>query len=334
MVSKVHRVLEFDQSSWMKPYIEKNTEYRRHASNEFEKDFYKLLNNSVFGKTMEDVRKRTDIQLVRPGIEAERLRKMVAKPTFSGRKIFGQDLVAVQRRKNCVVLNKPVYVGVGVLDLSKKMMADYWYGHIKPTYGDRARLLYTDTDSFILEVQTPDVYADMAANDALYDFSNVTKACPELHAIAEAHPEREKQVGLMKDEFGGRVVHSYVGLKAKCYSVKGEDGGTKKTKPLLSKSKGVQSCVTGKLTHDDYWGVVNGGAALCHANTAIRSYAHTNKTVRVLKTSLSALDTKRWILEDGISSRPYGHWRNSLDTPEIPPNQNWLSDADLEELLA
>jgi hypothetical protein len=108
VVSKIHRVLEFEQSPWMKPYIEKNTELRRHARNGFEKDFYKLLNNSVFGKTMEDVRKRTDIQLVRPGIEAERLRKMISKPTFASRKIFGEDLIAVQRRKNSILLNKPV----------------------------------------------------------------------------------------------------------------------------------------------------------------------------------------------------------------------------------
>ena len=309
VVSKVHRVLEFDQSAWMRPYIEKNTEFRRHARNDFEKDFYKLLNNSVFGKTMEDVRKRTDIQLVRPGIEAERLRKMIAKPTFASRKIFGEDLIAVQRRKNCILLNKPVYVGVGVLDLSKKMMVDYWYGHIKPTYGEQASLLYTDTDSFIMEIQTADIYADMAANDSLYDFSNVkADVSPELHTIAQAHPEREKTVGLMKDEFGGRVVHSYVGLKPKCYSIKA--AGDKVTQ----KSKGVQRHVTEKvLTHDDYWGVVNGGKALTHANTAIRSFNHINKTVRAQKTSLSALDTKRWILEDGITSRAYGHWRTKAE---------------------
>jgi hypothetical protein len=311
----------------MKPYIEKNTELRRHARNGFEKDFYKLLNNSVFGKTMEDVRKRTDIQLVRPGIEAERLRKMISKPTFASRKIFGEDLIAVQRRKNSILLNKPVYVGLGVLDLSKKMMADYWYGHVKPTYGERASLLYTDTDSFIAEIQTADIYADMAANDTLYDFSNVkADDSAELHAIAQAHPEREKTVGLMKDEFGGRVVHSYVGLKPKCYSIKA--AGDKVTQ----KSKGVQRYVTEKvLSHDDYWGVVNGGEALSHANTAIRSFNHINKTVRALKTSLSALDTKRWVLEDGISSRAYGHWRTRAE--KEPETECRLTDDELEAIL-
>ena len=169
VVTKVHRILEFEQSAWMKPYIEKNTDFRRDARNDFEKDFYKLLNNSVFGKTMEDVRKRTDIQLVRPDTEAERLRKMIAKPSFDGRKIIDADLVAVQRRRQCVLLNKPVYVGVGVLDVSKTLMLDYWYNHIKPTYGDRARMLYTDTDSFVIEFQTPDIYADVAANAERYD---------------------------------------------------------------------------------------------------------------------------------------------------------------------
>ena len=287
---------------------------------------------------MEDVRKRTDIQLVSPRIEAERLRKMVAKPSFSGRKIFGEDLVAVQRRKKCTLLNKPIYAGLGVLDLSKKMMADYWYGHIKPTYGDRARLLYTDTDSFILEVQSEDVYADMAAHAPLYDFSNVSAANNEqLASIAKAHPERKKMVGLMKDEFGGRVVHSYVGLKPKCYSILAETSSNPDDDVLINKSKGVQRHVTKKvLTHEDYWGVVNGGAAIAHANTAIRSFGHVNKTVRAQKTSLSALDTKRWVTEDGVSSRAYGHWRDcdiATDTPCRVKKEHLLSDAELEEII-
>jgi hypothetical protein len=150
VLTAVHRVLEFDQSAWMAQWIQKNTDFRRHARNKFEEDFYKLLNNSCFGKTMESVRKRVDIQLVRAteDSERERYRKMVAKPTFAGRKIFSEELIAVHRMRSCVLLNKPVYIGLAVLDLSKLMMVNYWYNEMKPRYGDKTRLLYTDTDSY------------------------------------------------------------------------------------------------------------------------------------------------------------------------------------------
>ena len=192
VLTVVHRVLEFNQSAWLAPYINKNTDYRRHARNKFEEDFYKLLNNSVFGKTMESVRKRVDIQLVRAteGSERERYRKMVAKPTFAGRKIFSEELIAVHRMRSCVLLNKPVYIGLAVLDLSKLMMVNYWYNEMKPRYGDKARLLYTDTDSFVMEIQTDDIYADMARDGHLFDTSNY-KSGP-LAVLSQQNPQKTK----------------------------------------------------------------------------------------------------------------------------------------------
>jgi hypothetical protein len=259
---------------------------------------------------MESVRKRTDIQLLRdsadePG-ERERFRKMVAKPTYASRKVFkGVDgeasIVAVQRHRTCVVLNKPVYIGLAVLDLSKLQMVSFLYGEMKPRYGDKVRVLYTDTDSFVLEVETDDLYADMARDGHLYDTSNY-KAGP-LKALADANPSKEKRLGLMKDEFGGRVIHSFVGLKPKMYSLKGDN-------EVVKKAKGNQRCVVKKqISHDDYWGVVAGGKPLRHINVGFRTNKHVVTTCRVEKKSLSAFDAKRWITEDGVSSYAYGHWR-------------------------
>ena len=123
-MTKVHRVLEFSQSTWLKSYIDFNTEMRKDAKNSFEKDFFKLMNNSVFGKTMENLRKRTNIELV---TDEERLLKLTAKPTYVSSKIFDENLVGVHTKKERLLLDKP-YVGMCILDLSKTLMYDFQIG--------------------------------------------------------------------------------------------------------------------------------------------------------------------------------------------------------------
>ena len=126
-VTKVHRVLEFNQSPWLKQYIDFNTEKRKNAKNSFEKDFFKLMNNSIFGKTMENIRKRIDVRLV---TDEKKLLEMAAKPTYVSSKIFNKNLVAVHKIKERLTLNKPAYVGMCILDLSKILMYDFHYNTI------------------------------------------------------------------------------------------------------------------------------------------------------------------------------------------------------------
>ena len=156
-VTKVHRVLEFNQSPWLKQYIDFNTEKRKNAKNDFEKDFFKLMNNSVFGKTMENIRKRVDVRLV---TDEKKLLKLASKPTFVSSKIFNENLVAVHKIKETLTLNRPAYVGMCILDLSKTLMYDFHYNYIKKKYGDKAKLLFTDTDSLTYEIEAEDVYRD------------------------------------------------------------------------------------------------------------------------------------------------------------------------------
>ncbi|KAK3795736.1 hypothetical protein RRG08_027294 [Elysia crispata] len=138
-LKKVHRALRFEQSPWMEPYIRMNTELRKQATSAFEKDLYKLMNNSVFGKTMENFRRRVNVKLVRSH-EEDKLRRLIASPSFARVNIFDDDLAAVEVHKSRLVLNRPVHVGMSILDLSKTLMYDFYYGQLKNQYGDRCQL--------------------------------------------------------------------------------------------------------------------------------------------------------------------------------------------------
>ena len=150
---RVHRVIQFNQKAWLKPYIDMNTKLRKEAKNEFEKDFFKLMNNSVFGKTMENVRKHRDIKLVTTD---EKRNKLVSETNYHTTKRFSENLLAIEMKKTKVKMNKPVYLGMSILDISKTFMYEFWYDYIKPKYGDKAKLCYMDTDSFIIDNTTED----------------------------------------------------------------------------------------------------------------------------------------------------------------------------------
>ncbi|KAK3757404.1 hypothetical protein RRG08_033172 [Elysia crispata] len=232
-LKKVHRALRFEQSPWMEPYIRMNTELRKQATSAFEKDLYKLMNNSVFGKNMENLRKRVDVKLVRAH-EEDKLRRLIASPSFARANIFDDDLAAIEVHKSRLVLNRPVYVGMSILDLSKTLMYDFYYGQLKNQYGDRCQLLYTDTDSLLLEIETEDVYRDMVAHAGLYDTSDYPREHP-LHSV-----ENKKVLGKMTDECAGRPIAEYIGLRPKMYSILEANGdntkkakGVKKAPPYL-----------------------------------------------------------------------------------------------------
>ena len=163
-LTNIHRGIKFEESQWLEKYITLNTKLRTAAANEFEKDFkdfFKLMNNSVFSKTMENIRKRVDVKLVNDKKQAE---KLSAKPNFNHCNIFSEDLVAIHMKKTRLVFNKPVYLGMCILDLSKTLMYDFHYNYIRQKYGDKAKLLFADTDSLMYEIQTEDFYKDISAD--------------------------------------------------------------------------------------------------------------------------------------------------------------------------
>ena len=294
-LTKIHRALQFKQSPWMEPYIRMNTDFRKQATSDFEKDLYKLMNNSVFGKTMENLRKRVDVKLVRSS-EENKLRKLIASPAFARYEIFDNDLAAIHMHKRKLVLNRPIYMGACILDLSKQLMYDFYYNNLKTQYDDRCNLLYTDTDSLLLQIQTDDVYADIAANADEYDTSNY----PKNHPLYTN--KYNKVIGKMKDECAGTPIVEYVGLRPKMYSI------LKVYDNEIRKAKGVKRYVVKKhLRHEQYKEVLFQSKTLIHGMNMLRSERHQIYGMRMNKVSLSPLDTKRWILNNGIDTLAYGH---------------------------
>ena len=297
-LKKIHRGIKFVESDFLKPYIEKNTNLRAQAKNNFEKDFFKLMNNSVFGKTMENIRNRVNVKLVNAG---EQFKKLVAKPNYNGRKIFNENLVSVHMKKTSLEMNKPVHLGMSILDLSKTLMYDFHYRYIKPKYGSKAKLLFTDTDSLLYEIETEDFYKDISGDvKDRFDTSNY----PENHPSGIPTGINNKVVGMFKDEEAGDNMGEFVGLRAKLYSYKMEEGKENK------RCKGIKKNVVEKsITHGDYLTCLITGIEQLRTQNIIRSYEHVLYTEEINKIALSAADDKRYLLKDSFDTLAWGHYR-------------------------
>ena len=297
-LTHIHRGIKFKESPWLEKYISLNTKLRTKAKNEFEKNFFKLMNNSVFGKTMENIRNRVDIKLVNNKKRAE---KLSAKPNYKHCNIFSEDLVAIHMKKTKLDFDKPVYLGMCILDLSKTLMYDFHYNYIKKKYGDKAKLLLTDTDSLMYEIQTEDFYKDISGDvKDRFDTSDYSSNHPSgiLSGI------NKKVLGMFKDETNGDIIDEFVGLRAKLYSYKMFEGEESK------KCKGVKKSVVKKsITHEDYKTCLTTGKEQLRKQNIIRSYKHEVYTEEVNKIALSANDDKRYILEDGIRTLALGHYK-------------------------
>ena len=203
-LKKVHRIIQFKQKAWLKVYIDMNTELRKNAKNEFEKNFFKLMNNSVFGKTMENVRNHRDIKLV---TSEKRRKRLVSEPNYHSCKNFSDHLMAIEMKKTRVKMTKPLYLGMSILDISKILMYEFWYNYIIPKYGDRAKLCYTDTDSFIIYIKTEDFFEDISNDvEKWFDTSNYDKNDKRPLPIGK----NKKVPGLFKDELGGKIITEFV----------------------------------------------------------------------------------------------------------------------------
>ena len=190
-LKKVHRVIEFNQEAWLNKYIDMNTELRKKASNDFEKGFLKLMNNAVFAKTMENVRKHRDIKLVKTD---HKRKKLVSEPNYHTMKLISENLSIIEMKKVKVKMNKPIYLGLSILEISKIIMYEFWYDYVKKKYGDMVKLCYMDTDSFVMNIKTKDFYKDIAQDvEERYDTSNydVDRPLPK--------GKNKEVIGLMKD---------------------------------------------------------------------------------------------------------------------------------------
>ena len=296
-LKKIHRALKFKQSPWLKPYVDFNTTQRTKSKNEFEKNFYKLLNNAVYGKTMENERKRIDVKLVskwsgRYGAEA-----LIAHPNFHSRSIFDENLVAVQLARTEITIMKPIYVGLCVLDVSKTNVYEFHYSYMRERFAEKCKLLYTDTDSLIYEVRGNNIYEMMREDSHKFDTSDYPVS--NQFGIQRLN---KKVAGIMKDENNGKIMRTFIGLRSKMYCTLVDESEPTK------KAKGVKGCIVkNQISFEDYRDCLFEGKILKCLQNNIRSRNHIVHTERQNKIALSPYDDKRYLLQDSTDTLPWGH---------------------------
>ena len=303
VLEKVHRVLKFEQTAWLKPWIDFNTAKRAQAKNEFEKDFYKLMNNAVFGKTMEDVRGRTKCRFI---TTEEKYCKATGRPNYKYTMDFGtEDFRIVMEDSEKVELNKPIYTGITVLDTSKLRMYEFLYDVIQPLFGyQNVRLGKMDTDSFMLDITCEDLLGKLQEIQDELDTSDYPKEHP-LYCTGN-----KKVVGKFKDETNGVPIWQRCILKAKCDSFICKEDSAKGYMACKKVCKGVPKAVIKKhIDFHDYLDAL-GGQVVRRATTTLRSIDHQIYTYKQNKIALTPYDDKRFIDDDGLASRPHGHYLN------------------------
>ncbi|XP_065211441.1 uncharacterized protein LOC135839374 [Planococcus citri] len=308
-LEKIHRVIQFNQSDWMKVYIDKNTKHRQNAKNEFEKDFFKLMNNSVFGRTMMNVRNHVDIKLISEG---KKYTKYVSKPNFVKSTFFAEDLAAVHMKKTHINFNQPIYVGVSILDISKTLMYDFYY-RLKREYKNDVKLLYTDTDSLILSIKTPDFYSDMKGMIDEFDTSDYPEN--NIYGIPQVN---KKVIGKFKDEMKGKSIEEFIGLASKLYSIKVFEEDEKK------RAKGVKKhVIKNQITHNDYKECLEKKITKSFKQKIIQSKNHNIYTFEQDKRGLSPFDDKRCIFDN--ETLPWGHYKLEVERQNFITHLKTLS---------
>ena len=271
-----------------------NTELKKLAKDDFEKDLFKLMNNAVFGKTMENIRKHRNIKLV----TADKKRnKLVSEPNYHTINYISEDLSIIEMNKARVKMNKPIYLGLSILDVSKILMYEFWYDYMKPKYNDNVKLCYMDTVSFVMNIKTNDFYKDIANDvEKRFDTSNyeVNRPLPTV--------KNKKVIGLMKDELGGKIITEFVTLRPKTYSHLTDDGKEDK------KAKGTKKCVIKRMIKfDDYKNCLLKNEVILKSQQRFVSKKHDVYTENINKIVLSNNSDKRIVSSDKITSYPYGY---------------------------
>ena len=246
------------------------------------------MNNSVFRKTMENLHKRVDVRLV---TNEKKLDKLTSKPTFVSSKIFNENLMAVHKVKETLTLNRPAYVVMCILDLSKTLMYDFHYNYIKKKYNNRARLLFTDTDSLTYEIEAEDVCKDFWNDKDMFDNSDYPERSP-YHCNVN-----KKIIGKFKDDACGIRITEFIGC------VKDNEKGGKTAKGIK------KNIIKNNIKHKDYKNTLINNEQMHHKMKTIRSQRHQLGSYEINKVSLSCFDDKRYIHDNGTSSYSYGHYK-------------------------
>lgn len=302
ILRKIHRIVTFRQDQFLKKYIDLNTSLRQASTSLFEKDFFKLLNNAIFGKTIENRRKQVNVKLVTMWDDVNNKTnkhlgagKLIAKPNLKSVAIFSEDFVAVQLSIEKVILDRPIYIGFTVLEYAKTHLYKFHYNFIKNKYKNRARLCYTDTDSLLYFINTEDVYEDIKTNVIKYDTSNFESK--NVYGIPKVNA---KIPGLFKDELGGDVISEFVGLRAKLYCINS-------LKTRITKAKGISKAVTNRLKLSHYYKALLSETKFKCKMNVIKSIKHVLYSQEIHKVALNRSDDKRQVLPNLTETLPWGH---------------------------
>ena len=305
VLKKIHRVLSFTQSRWLAGYINFNTLQRSRSDSNFGKDFFKLMNNSVFGKTQENLRNRVSVEII---TDRKMGLKRACKPNIKRSYTINEDVVVMESFVRKLTLNKPIYVGFTVLETSKLWMYSFHYRQMLKWF-DKISLAFTDTDSLLYRIEGVDPYEVMKEHAEWFDFSDY----PFDHPLYDS--SRKKEIGLMKDEMFSLCLEEFIGLRPKCYSLlfngqvknnvvinydQAEKQVAKGTKKLIKKRH---------IRHSHYKDVVENLSQVYVTQNNILSREHNVGTYHQTRVALTAFDTKRWIQNDGIHTLPYGHFK-------------------------
>ena len=269
-----------------------NTELRKAAKNDFEKDLFKSMNNSAFQKTMENIRKHRYIKLVTTDKKRSYL---FSEPNYHTINLISEDFSIIEMKKTKVKMNKPIYLGLSILEISKILMYEFWYDYMKPKYDNNVKLYYIDTNTFIMNIKTNDFYEDIA-NDVenRFDTSNYEVKRPLQNG------KNKQVIGLMKDELGGKIITEFVTLRLKTCSYLTDDG--KKDK----KAKGTKKCVIKKMIKfNDYKKCLLNDEVILKSQQRFISKKHDIYTENINKIALSNNDDKRKVSSYKITSYPY-----------------------------
>ena len=296
-LKKIHRVIQFQQAAWLSPYILMNQQLRAAATTDFEKNQPKLYVNSIYGKTCENQKKRSDIRLAN---NKKKCKRLCDKPHMRGFRIFSENLAAIDLRRVYAKINKPFYIGFAVLELSKLHMYRFHYRYIRKVFGGRAQLLFTDTDSLMYHIHGENPYAKFWGDlGEFFDFASFAKD----HKYYDA--QNNKVIGKFKDEAAGFQITEFVGLRPKMYSFL----MNRPDQPEKHVAKGIQYAMAKKLTHAAYLDQLENPHENRQANRRIGAKLHRLYSIKTEKRGLCSFDDKRVLLQDGISTMAYGHYQ-------------------------
>jgi hypothetical protein len=299
-ITHVHEVIKFTQTRLFRKYIDDNSARRQAATDDFTKDLYKLLNNALFGKTMENVRDRKKFTL---RTSEAQMYQDTSKPHYYRTVEFSPDLMLNELMNLEVKLYKPIFIGQAVLDLSKLVMYHLRYDrlqHYEGQFNGKITVIGGDTDSLFCKIDRINLFTQLhpaMIQDGLLDSSNYP---PQHPLFSERH---KAQLGCIKDEVEGEKLVEAVLLKPKCYSMQTASGRVCK-----KRAKGIQYCVKNRIPHEKFVQVYRLQEELVRSTRRFETNNHVVSTIRQQKWALSCLDTKRaWL--DANTSLPYGHYR-------------------------